>query len=84
MIAYSIVRACKMGVLADMYMPISEKTLDGIMKYTTTDGEIMNSLGECKGIGDYPQRYGHTTWGQGSVQALCGLLRDQAQKGKIK
>lgn len=77
MIAYSIERGMHIGFLNISYRTYTDKALNALIQHTRADGLIDQAMGDCGGIGIYPQLYGTAAWVQGPTLALCSLVYDR-------
>ncbi len=63
----------------------SRPALEALVKATLPDGQIDGGLGECRGLGIYPQTYGPQPWLQGTATALGGAGRsNRPRKAKSR
>jgi hypothetical protein len=61
------------GVIDDSYKYTVESAILALTRVTNRNGVLSGSLGECLGLGKYPQNYGPSTWLQGSATALAAI-----------
>ncbi len=74
LLAYALARGSSLGLLN---LPVSDsitRAVTALRRETLPDGLIGNGLGECRGLGKYPQTYGPQPWLQGSTVALAAWL----------
>jgi unsaturated rhamnogalacturonyl hydrolase len=66
MMAWSIRIGIESGSLKDQGVEgTRRRAMEGILRYTSSSGEVGQSMADAAGVGQYPWIYTHTTWTQG-------------------
>lgn len=79
MIACALLEGRRDGIL-------DKRVNEGVLRATefvlscVEDGGVTQCSGECKGFGEYPQRYGSYPWSDGPALRLLGLLEGAASE----
>jgi unsaturated rhamnogalacturonyl hydrolase len=47
------------------YQPVQLQAMQGILRHTSADGIVQQSMADAAGVGQYPWLYVHTSWTQG-------------------
>jgi rhamnogalacturonyl hydrolase YesR len=66
MISYAILNAISMKILKEELIAKVEKSIDFLLGNIDNDN-VKNSLAECKGISEHPQKYEKNKWGLGAT-----------------
>lgn len=75
MIAYSIAKGYKEGLLTDPQVAEAlKKSRDCMLEYSV-GGKVTDALSSCDDFAVHYQTYGHYPWGQGSVLAALALIQ---------
>lgn len=82
MIGYSLMRGLQRNFLDNSFQTVVNTAIQGLVNVTNAHGVLDGSLGECKGLGKYPQSYGSSPWLQGSATAFAAIYL--ANKDKIQ
>lgn len=70
LVGYALARARTLGLVDESFAPVVQRALAAVVSSTRADGLVEASLGECRGLGKYPQTYGPSPWLQGAATAL--------------
>ena len=73
LVGYSLAQGMQSGVIDDSYKYTVESAILALTRVTNRNGVLSGSLGECLGLGKYPQHYGPSPWLQGSATALAAI-----------
>lgn len=73
LVGYSLLRGLMLGVLGVDYRSTIDRALSALAEVTRADGVLDYGLGECRGLGKYPQLYGPQPWLQGGATAFAAL-----------
>jgi unsaturated rhamnogalacturonyl hydrolase len=73
LIGYSLARGLRAGLLPERYQAVLDAAISALVAVTRADGVVDGSLGECQGLGKYPQQYGPRPWLQGTATSLAAL-----------
>lgn len=74
MIGYSLIKAVKLKLIDSIYLDSILKIIDYLMS-VTEDGYVMKSSPECRGLGQYPQKYGWYPWSQGPTSSMLAIYQ---------
>lgn len=77
-LGYGLLRAVQAGIVETSYGATAEHAIEALMNCTHADGFVHGALGECRGLGKYPQLYGPQPWAQGPTTALAALYASQS------
>lgn len=75
MVAYSILKGIKLGILTEDYINSVNRATEYLLESTDDEGFVQNCSAECEGFSQYPQRYGWFPWGQGYTLALLSIIQ---------
>jgi colanic acid/amylovoran biosynthesis protein len=74
LLGYAISRGIQVGLLNLDAFGTARQALHALIHQTMLHGEIDHGLGECRGLGKYPQVYGPQPWLQGAVTAFASIF----------
>ncbi len=78
MLAWVLRRGVQSGsLMREEFEGVQRKAVKGILQYTTSTGEVGQSMADAAGVGQYPWLFGHTTWTQGFAVLAAGGLSDE-------
>lgn len=76
MFGYAVARGLRLGLLDSG----SQETLDfcakSILKSTDSDGVLLDTSGECNGLGAYSESYGNYPWGQAPAAIMLKIKEE--------
>jgi len=73
LVGYSLMRGLTLGLLDSGFELAITAALRALVGVTRADGVLDRGLGECRGLGKYPQTYGPQPWVQGAATAFAAL-----------
>lgn len=73
LVGYSLMRGLAAGILDTKFQQATTAALRALAAVTRVDGILDQGLGECRGLGKYPQTYGPQIWLQGTATAFAAL-----------
>lgn len=83
LVGYSLMRGIQLGILDQSFRTVVDDAARSLVSVTCSSGVLVGALGECRGLGKYPQVYGPTPWLQGSATAFAALYlaKGQTERG---
>lgn len=74
LVGYAMQRASQSGNCDANLTACIHRAVQALMNSTLPNGQVDGGLGECRGLGIYPQTYGPQPWLQGSATAFGALV----------
>jgi rhamnogalacturonyl hydrolase YesR len=71
LVGYSLARGLQLKLLGNDFDAAIKAALKALVHVTRVNGLLDGSLGECRGLGKYPQTYTPQPWLQGSATAFA-------------
>jgi unsaturated rhamnogalacturonyl hydrolase len=79
LVGYSMMRGIQVGLLDRSFWDVVKMAIQALVSVTRSDGLLDGALGECHGLGKYPQNYGPSPWLQGIATAFAVLYTSTRQ-----